>query len=252
MIMNANTQSRAILIDITRCIGCHACEFMCKQVHNLPADPEPKLSATALTVVQERSGKFVRRMCMHCQDPSCAAVCPVGALKKTQHGPVIYESDRCIGCRYCMLACPFHVPAYEWSRLAPLVMKCDMCAARVKEGGQPACVEVCPAGATMFGKREEMLAEARQRIRENRNYVPRIYGAEELGGTSVLFLSDVPFEQLGFVTPPLEQPLPTLTATIIGEVPRIVLAGAALLSVLYWVTQRREQVALAEAQQERS
>jgi formate dehydrogenase iron-sulfur subunit len=250
--MNPGTPSTALLIDIPRCIGCHACDVMCKQIHNLPADPEPKLSATALTVVQERDGKFVRRLCMHCLAPSCVSVCPVGALQRTAEGPVVYVADRCFGCRYCMLACPFQVPAYEWNRVAPLVMKCDMCPARIARGGQPACAEACPVGATVFGTREAMLAEARKRIRENSGYVPRIYGAEEMGGTSVLFLSDVPFEQLGFVNPPLQQPLPSLTAAAIGEVPTVVLVGAALLSALYWITQRRGAVALAEPSQERS
>jgi formate dehydrogenase iron-sulfur subunit len=252
MTMSTNTSSKAILIDITRCIGCHACDAACKQLHNFPPDPEPALSDTALTVVQEREGKFVRRLCMHCQDPACASVCPVGALEKTAAGPVVYQADRCIGCRYCMLACPFQVPAYQWDRVAPFVVKCDMCAQRVARGEQPACTEACPVGAAVFGSRAEMLAEAQKRIRENPAYVPRIYGAEEVGGTSVLFLSDVPFEKLGFVTPPMQQPMPTLTATALGEVPTVVLVGGALLSALYWITQRRHEVALAEAEEERS
>ncbi|HWQ03281.1 MAG TPA: 4Fe-4S dicluster domain-containing protein [Candidatus Nitrosotenuis sp.] len=251
--MTTSTTPKALLIDITRCIGCHMCDATCKQIHNFPAEPEKVLSATSFTVVQERNGKFVRRLCMHCQDPACVSVCPVGALQKTEAGPVVYEDDKCIGCRYCMLACPFQVPAYQWDRIAPFVMKCDLCAARVARGEQPACVEACPAGATVFGTREEMLAEAQKRIRENPSgYVPRIYGAEEVGGTSVLFLSDVPFEKLGFVNPPQQLPMPTLTAAVISEVPTVVLVGGALLSALYWITQRRAEVALAESETERS
>jgi formate dehydrogenase iron-sulfur subunit len=250
--MNTNPNAKALLIDITRCIGCHACDQSCKQLHGFPSAPETHLTDTSLTVVQEREGKFVRRMCMHCQDPACVSVCPVAALKKTDDGPVIYESDRCIGCRYCMLACPFQVPAYQWNRVAPFVVKCDMCASRVKDGGVPACVEACPVGATVFGPRQQMLLEAQKRITDNSNYVPRIYGAEEVGGTSVLFLSDVPFETLGFVTTPVTQPMPTLTAGILGEVPTVVLVGGSLLSALYWITQRRREVALAEAEEERS
>jgi len=252
MTMETNANSKSILIDITRCIGCHACDATCKEIHGFPTDPEPKLSATAFTVVEEREGKFVRRMCMHCQDPTCVSVCPVGALKKSADGPVVYEADRCIGCRYCMLACPFQVPAYQWSKVAPFVMKCDMCAARVAKGEQPACVGVCPVGAAQFGTRKEMLEEAQKRIRENKAYVPRIYGAEEVGGTSVLYVSDVPFEKLGFVTPPIQQPMPTLTAGPLGELPTMVVVGGALLTSLYWITQRRRDVLLAEAEEKRS
>jgi len=244
-----NPEPKAMLIDITRCVGCHACEAACKQIHGFPEEPEPVLSATALTVVQEREDKFVRRLCMHCQDPACVSVCPVGALQKTAAGPVVYESDRCIGCRYCMLACPFQVPTYEWNRVVPFVKKCDLCAERIATGGQPACVEACPVGAALFGTRVEMLAEAHKRITENASYVPRVYGSEEVGGTSVFFLSDVPFEKLGFVNPPIQQPMPTLTAGALGDVPTIVLVGGALLSALYWITQRRREVALAEAEE---
>jgi formate dehydrogenase iron-sulfur subunit len=160
---------------------------------------------------------------------------------------VVYLADKCIGCRYCMLACPYQVPAYEWNKLAPYVRKCDLCAERVAAGGTPACVEACPVQAVIFGDRDVMLAEARRRLYEDSNYVQRIYGAEEMGGTSVLFLSDVPFEELGFVTPPSSQPLPVLTATALNDVPTVITVGTALLAVLYWITRRRQEVALAES-----
>lgn len=239
--------SKAMLVDITRCIGCRACEQICKEVHGLPPDSEPVLSATALTVVEERNSKSVRRLCMHCQDPACASACPVGALKKTALGPVVYESSKCIGCRYCMLACPFQVPRYEWTKLAPYVKKCDMCAERVKAGKPTACAEACPAGATVFGNRNQILEEARRRISEDSAYVNRIYGSEEAGGTSVFFLSDVPFEKLGFANVPAGQPMPVLTATALAEVPTVVMVGCGMLSALYWITQRRQAVAAAES-----
>lgn len=241
---------KAMLVDITQCIGCRSCEQACQESHGLPVEHEPALSATALTVVEERKERFVRRLCMHCQDPACASACPVGGLVKADFGGVVYQADKCIGCRYCMMACPFTVPRYEWSRLAPLVRKCDFCAERVSQGLQPACVEACPVGATTFGDRDEMLAEARRRVRENPAYVQRVYGEEEVGGTSVFYISDVPFEQLGFVTPPLNQPVPTLTAAALGDVPLIVVAGGSILSALYWITNRRSEVALAEGRQE--
>jgi formate dehydrogenase iron-sulfur subunit len=250
-------ESKALLIDITKCIGCQQCAIACKTGHNQPGDPEPTLSATAFTAVEPRGDKFVRRMCLHCEEPSCASVCPVGAIMKTAQGAVRYDGSKCIGCRYCMIACPFSVPRYEWQKLAPYVVKCDMCAQRVIAGQQTLCAEACPTGATAFGGREEMLTEAHKRIAENPNtYVQRIYGEKEVGGTSVFYISDVPFEQLGFIEPPLNQPMPTLSAAALGEVPTVVTIGGSLLAGLYWFTQRRREVALAEAaeqdQKERS
>jgi len=241
-------KKKALLIDITKCIGCHSCEVACKAQHNLPGDPELHLSETALTTVQEHDGKNVRRLCMHCEEPACASACLVGALKKTSYGPVVYDKDKCIGCRYCMIACPNSVPKYEWSKLAPYVKKCDMCWERVAQGQQTACAEACPTGATFFGDRDQLLREARRRLDSDPSYVQHIYGEREFGGTSVFFISDVPFEKLGFtVVQSEEQPLPTLTASALGEVPTVVLVGGSLLAGLYWITQRRREVALAEA-----
>jgi formate dehydrogenase iron-sulfur subunit len=240
-------RTKAILVDITKCIGCRSCEQACKQVHGLPQDSEPKLSPTALTVIEEHGDKFVRRMCMHCQDPACASACLVGALKKTALGPVTYDKSKCIGCRYCLVACPFNVPRYEWTKLAPYVTKCDMCSERQARGEQPACVEACPTGASVVGWRDEILEEAQRRIlAQGSNYVKHIYGSEEAGGTSVFFISDVPFDKLGFGAPPKEK-MPVLTANALGDVPTVVLVGGGLLSGLYWITQRRAQVAAAEA-----
>jgi len=249
----ANT--RAILVDVTKCIGCRSCEQACKQIHGFPLDTEAKLSPTALTVVEERGDHFVRRMCMHCQDPACASACLVGALKKTAAGPVTYDGAKCIGCRYCLVACPFSVPRYEWSKLVPYVKKCDMCAARQAKGEQPACVEACPVQASIVGNRDDILDEAQRRILGDSKYVRHIYGSDEAGGTSVFYISDVPFEKLGFVAAP-RQPLPVLTASALGDGPTVIVVGGAVLAGLYWITQRRAQVALAEAaeksQKERS
>ena len=243
--------TRAILVDITKCIGCRSCEQACKEVHGFPMDNEAKLSPTALTVIEEHGDKFVRRMCMHCQDPACASACLVGALKKTAAGPVTYDSSKCIGCRYCLVACPFSVPRYEWTKLVPYVKKCDMCAERQAKGQQPACVEACPTGASISGTREELLIEAERRILGDSKYVKHIYGSEEAGGTSVFFLSDVPFEKLGFVGAPKER-MPVLTANALGDTPTVILMGGALLSGLYWITQRRAEVQAAEAKKSSS
>ena len=239
-------RTKAILVDITKCIGCRACEQACKELHGFPTETEAKLSTTALTVIEEHSDKYVRRMCMHCQDPACASACLVGALKKTALGPVTYDGAKCIGCRYCLVACPFSVPRYEWSKLVPYVKKCDMCAGRQAQGQPPACVEACPTGASIVGWRDEILEEAQRRVLNDAKYVKHIYGSEEAGGTSVFFISDVPFEKLGFTAPP-QQAMPALSAAALGDVPTVVLVGGSLLAGLYWITERRNQVARDEA-----
>lgn len=241
-------RTKAILIDITKCIGCLSCEKACKEIHGFPSDTEAKLSPTALTIVEEHGDRYVRRLCMNCQDPACASACLVGALKKTDLGPVTYDSSKCIGCRYCLVACPFNVPRYEWSKLVPFVKKCDMCYQRQAKDELPACVEACPVQASIAGWRDEILEEAQKRIILDSKYVKRIYGAEEVGGTSVFYISDVPFENLGFSTEPA-QPMPVLTANALGDIPTVVLLGGGMLSGLYWITNRRKQVALAEAQE---
>ncbi len=239
----------ALLIDITRCIGCRGCVSACKEAHGLPpGDADTTLSATALTALVDVSDEtHVRKLCMHCLEPSCASVCPVGALKRSPEGPVVYSADHCLGCRYCMLACPFGVPRYEWSSVAPAVRKCDLCAERRAKGQVPACVEICPAEAAQFGERDALLAEARARIAAwPEAYTARIYGEREVGGTAVLFLSPVPFEQLGFRVLG-DRPLPELTWVALEKVPGVVTLGGAMLSAVWWITHRREEVAAAEA-----
>ena len=243
-------RQKAILIDIKRCIGCLSCETACKQLHGFSIEPEPTMSDTAFTVVETRGDKFVRKICMHCEEPACASACPVSALYKTPLGPVVYNADKCIGCRYCMLACPYQVPRYQWTKLAPFIKKCDMCSEKIKVGGRPACTEACPVQASVFGTRDELIGEAWNRIRADSSYVPRVYGTEELGGGSVLFISDVAFEKLGFKPAPTgNQPMPTLTESALGDSPKVVIMGGTILSGLYWITQRRREVALAEAEE---
>jgi Fe-S-cluster-containing dehydrogenase component len=160
-------------------------------------------------VVNRRNGRFIRQMCMHCDTPTCASVCPVGAVVKTSAGPVLYNEDKCMGCRYCMQACPFGVPRYQWDSALPRVRKCTLCNDRVAAGLATACATVCPTGATKFGDRDELIEEATARIRANPDkYVNHIYGVDEVGGTSVLLISDVPFESLGYRTNLSKEPLP--------------------------------------------
>lgn len=243
--------SKAILYDATLCVGCKLCEQACAERNKLPYDDriaaEQKQSAHKFTVVLTKGDKFMRRLCMNCGDPSCASVCPVAALRKTADGPVIYEESRCMGCRYCMAACPFGVPKYEWSKALPAVKKCDMCSDRLAAGKMTACAEACPTGATKFGTRDQLLAEAHDRIRQNpANYVNHVYGETEVGGTSVLMLSAVPFEEFGFRTDLVHEPLPMFTFRVLSRIPDIVGLGSVLLGGIWWITHRREEVAAHE------
>ena len=245
--------SKALLYDATVCIGCKQCEQACASQNGLPYDDtiaaEDKQSAHKLTVVLTRDDKFMRRLCMNCKEPSCASVCPVGALQKTAIGPVTYDPSKCMGCRYCMVACPFGVPKYEWGKLFPKVQKCTMCPDRVSAGKQTACAEICPTGATKFGERDDLVAEAQQRIRDNPGkYVNQIYGLEEVGGTSVLLLSSVSFQTFGYPATATisKDPLPMLTYRILSHIPDFVPLGGMVLGGIWWITHRREEVALAE------
>jgi len=247
--------SKAILYDATLCIDCKLCEKACADRNHLPYDDkvaaESRLSAHKLTAVEAKGDKFMRRLCMNCDDPTCASVCPVAALRKTPEGPVTYDASRCIGCRYCMMACPFNVPKYEWGMLLPRVRKCDMCADRVKAGKQTACAEACPTGATQFGERDALIVEAKDRIaKKPGQYVDHIYGLNEVGGTSVLLLSSVPFAEFGYRSDILKQPLPLLTYRVLSKIPDLVALGGVFLGGIWWITHRREEVAAAEGQEE--
>lgn len=250
----------AILNDVTRCVGCGACALACKEVNGLPAGGTNELSATTWSALDERGGHHVRRQCMHCLEPACVSVCPVGALQKTAEGPVIYDESRCIGCRYCMVACPFGVPRYEWNSPLPRVQKCVMCYhKRLSEGKQPACTEACPAGATVFGERDALIHEARRRIDENPGrYIDHIYGLNEAGGTSVLYLSDRPFEEIGFTAAVRSVSYPKLTWGVLSKIPYVVSIGGTMLFGIWWLANRKEllervragKITLEEAQRE--
>jgi formate dehydrogenase iron-sulfur subunit len=240
---------KGLLIDVTRCLGCRLCMEACSEAHGIiESDLEAEvLSASNLTVIQEVGDLSVRRLCMHCLEPSCASACPVSALSKREDGPVVYDASRCLGCRYCMVACPFSVPRYQWSKAVPAVAKCDLCASRLDQGELPACVEACPAEAVVFGARDELLAEAHRRIAESpADYYPEVYGESEAGGTSVLILSPVPFAEIGLRTDLANEPLPNLTAAALHRVPGIASVGGAALWAIWWITNRRDEVARAE------
>ena len=189
------------LIDVSHCIDCRSCMVACSVENDVPMDSTRIwIKETGVTGDFPNLNRFTAPYhCMHCVDPSCVSACTVSALTRNEDGIVVYDSEICIGCRYCMYACPFEVPNYEWEQQLPLVVKCDMCFARLSEGQQPACAATCPTGAIKWGKYEDMLAEAHKRITDRPDkYIQHIYGEEENGGTSTLYISPVPFEDLGF------------------------------------------------------
>lgn len=237
----------AILIDTTRCIGCRSCQFACKQANGLPPDavPASTLSATTLSVVQfrnvstELAKKPVKFACMHCENPACVSVCPVGALVKAEDGHVAYDENICIGCRYCMTACPFGIPKYNWNSPNPKINKCAQGCMADGKRDRPACVQACPAQALQYGNRNELLTIAKDRIaKDPGKYVNHIYGENEIGGTSRLYLSSIPFEQFGFRTDLPNEPLPELTWNAQSKIPAVLGTVVVLLSGITWWTHR--------------
>jgi formate dehydrogenase iron-sulfur subunit len=246
--------SKGILYDSTLCIGCKLCEKACAEHNGLPYNDdvaaESNQSEHKFTVVLTENDHFMRRLCMHCDEPACASVCPVGAFHKTALGPVVYDVWKCIGCRYCMVACAFAQPKYEWGSLNPRVRKCIMCPDLIKRGQATACAQACPTGATKFGERDQLLLEAQGRIDKNpSSYYPHIYGKDEVGGTSVLLLSAVPFEQFGYpsISKVGDKALPELTGVVMEKVPDFIPLWALVLGGVYWLAHRKEEVAEAEA-----
>jgi formate dehydrogenase iron-sulfur subunit len=235
----------AMLIDTTRCKGCEACVYACKEVNGLPREGTDKLQDITWTVIDKRGGLNIKRQCMHCLNPTCVSVCPVGALEKTSEGPVTYDADKCMGCRYCMVACPFGIPKYQWGEALPKVQKCILCAEkRLSKGLKPACASVCPSGATTFGDRDALITEARGRIKSNpHEYVDHIYGLEEAGGTSVLYLSCIPFEAIGFPTDMQGSAYPQLTWDILSKIPNVVSTGGVVMFGIWWIVNRRIKLA---------
>lgn len=241
-----------ILYDSTLCVGCQACMTACKQANKMPLETEDSyrrwdnpqdLSSKTLNIIkryqdgseavkdQEQDGyAFIKRQCMHCLDPSCVSACPVSALRKdTKNGIVSYNKDACIGCRYCQIACPFNIPKFQWESTTPEIVKCQLCNHLIKEGKYAACCSACPTGASLYGPMEDLIAEAKRRLRlesgvyadfplnrigpngSNRTtshkvgqYVQHIYGENEVGGTQNLMLAGVSFTKLGLPELPNE------------------------------------------------
>ncbi|MBI5866452.1 MAG: 4Fe-4S dicluster domain-containing protein [Planctomycetes bacterium] len=259
---SARPDAWAMLSDLSLCIGCRKCEFACKQANRLPNRPMEDFEDEAvfektrrtdrhnLTVVNRfeapqpgEKAVYAKIQCMHCNEPACASACPVAAIRKTRQGPVDYDPSLCIGCRYCLVACPFSMPAYTYDEpFAPAVRKCTMCFDAVsRTGGAPACAKICPVEATTFGTRHELLVLARDRIHRNPDkYVDHVYGEHEVGGTNWLYLAPKSFAELGFRTDLGDRPYPELTEGFLSAVPLVVAIWPALLLGAYALTKRHE------------
>ncbi len=257
--------SKACLVDITKCIGCRACQVACKQWNERPAEKTdflaagggyqnpPSLSTRSYTLitydeVEDAHGNlkwvFTRRGCMHCREPACASACLVKALHGEPGGSVTYNVSLCMGCRYCMIACPFDIPKFEYEKAIPAIQKCTFCFDRQQAGRVPACIKTCPTGALTFGERDEMLDVARTRVyQQPERYVHHIYGEHEAGGTNWLYISSVPFEQLGFRMDLGTTPYPDFTKTFLSAVPQVIIMSACFLTGLGWLAKRRDEVA---------
>jgi Fe-S-cluster-containing dehydrogenase component len=238
-----------MLYDTTICTGCQACVVACSETNGLPPDTKVSnglhqrpldLNAQTKNIIKLYPGaegspfSFVKQQCMHCVDPSCVAGCPFHALQKDEFGVVRWEGSKCIGCRYCQIACPYNVPKFEWNKFNPKIVKCEFCYdQRVSKGKQPACTEVCPTGAVIFGTRDRLLATAKNRIqaKPGKYFEDRVYGEDDGGGTQVLYLSHVPFSNIGLPTLPKGS-----AAAYANAVHSIVYKWMALPIALYAIT----------------
>ena len=242
-----------MLVDTTRCVGCRGCEAACAEANGLPEPPGDacldkrcETSEDAFTVVNRTEKapgelRYAKQQCMHCLAPACASACPVRAMTKLPSGPVVYDAAKCMGCRYCMLACPFDVPKYEYRSAAPRVRKCTFCAERQAQGKAPACAEACPSGALTFGKRADLLEEAKTRIYGTKGaYLHHVYGEHEAGGTSWLYVTDVAPEQLALKGGVPGKTFPELVSGALAAPPLVMTLWPPLLMGLYAMTRRRK------------
>jgi len=257
------------LIDTTICIGCRKCEDACNRSNNLPKPEKPFDDPSVLntrrrpdekkfTIINQYEGHpskdkphkahtFVKFQCMHCIDPACVSACIVGALTKTDKGPVVYDADKCIGCRYCMVACPFQIPAYEYyNPLTPRVMKCTYCTDKIThENPNPACAAACPVEAIVFGKRKDLVKLAHEKIKHRPDrYENHVYGEYEVGGTSWMYLTGKPAEKIDLLKLPTAAP-PRLTEKIQHGIFNYGILPAAFygsLAGLMWFNRRKKKL----------
>ena len=239
-----------ILYDSTRCVGCRTCEYECAKAHGLP-EPSSEVAAirktdetcnTVVNTYQTSKGEaYIKRQCMHCNQPACVAACLTQAMHKDESGPVTWNGDKCMGCRYCMVSCPFDSPKFEFHSANPKIQKCDMCFERQKAGEKPTCVTNCPNEALMYGTRRELIKEARRRIYEKPDlYVDYIYGEREAGGTGWLYLASVPFEELGMSTKLQQTSYPALTKGFLYSVPSVFVLFPTILLGIHQATKNNQ------------
>jgi formate dehydrogenase iron-sulfur subunit len=248
-----------MLYDATLCIGCKTCVVACKEANGLPSDTTHlgggvydlpnDLSDTTKNIIKlykdEDKYSYMKAQCMHCVDPACINACMLGSLQKREHGVVTWHGERCTGCRYCGIACPYGVPKYEYHKAWPKVIKCEMCATRKDKPFQPACCEVCPRHAVIFGKYTDLVDEAKNRLEKDPDrYYPKVFGLEDGGGTQVLYLSKagISFQDLGL--PDLGvTPVPEVQQTIQHALYQGAVAPVALFAVFGAVMWRNKRAA---------
>lgn len=256
-----------VLVDLSRCVGCRSCEAACNKEQNLPAPAKPfndfsvfdemqhgqkrRTDETRYTIVNRynipgREHPLFRKIqCNHCQEPACLTSCFVNAYTKTPEGAVIYNPDVCVGCRTCMIACPFYIPTFRYSSaFHPRIMKCVFCHdTRLTKGLPPACVESCPQEALTFGRRSDLLDMGKQRIRENPgDYVDHIYGEHEAGGTAWMYLSPAPFEQAGFDVTVPKEPILNYVKDFLSIVPMVLTIWPALFAGFHLLATRKDKM----------
>jgi len=291
-------QAVGILYDATLCIGCKSCMVNCKTYNSVPGgalyepgrgvpyeitdhnvmwDAPTDLSSKTVNIIKanksgtgvdkdsrENGYSFIKQHCLHCITPACVSVCPVGAFKKDPvNGVVYYVENRCIGCRYCMIGCPFNIPRYEFESATPQVRKCQLCRHRYEEGKYSACCEFCPTGASIFGKVEDLRKEAQKRLslqagteydfpvqtvdspnkmrRPVSKYLDHVYGSVEAGGTQYLLLAGVPFEWLGFNKNIKDSALPDLTWAYISKIPAVIVGVLAVGAATWAATKNKNK-----------
>ena len=272
--------AKGVLVDLTKCIGCNSCVVACKMYNKnewiddrAPTSGEgAKLADANWTVVQKcristttdegihkdtppqpagsEVWRYVKKQCLHCKEPACVSSCFATAFRKTEAGPVVYHPNLCVGCRYCMLACPFSVPKFEWSKPIPVLTKCTMCSARVENGDTPACVTVCPTHVMKFGEHADLLKEAKHLLTTDSRYIQHIYGEEEAGGTRWIYISDKPFESLGFKMNVPKRSIPAATSTYTKFAFPFGGIWFVILFCLYFITGRRSKIAKESAKSE--